>query len=346
MRRLFLALALAAFTSAPAPAQTPAGQAPQNQTRDAQIAARRLEIPIRARPLAHAPPRYSIPIALGGVELDAMLDTGSVGLRVLSRALPANAYAPTQRTSSYGFGSGARLDGFIANGQVAIAGLSASTPFEFVQSVGCTRREPDCVMQRMDFAHYGIGGNGVPDQGYTAIIGIGLRSNRGDAPNPLPILGAPAWIVRLPRAGETEGILILNPSSADLEGYAFFQLPHQEAGEGWGDNMLPACLTNSANDAHVCLPALIDSGAPGVKIQSAEARPGDWPAQSRLTLSFQRQTGDIALNFVSNGGPGAHVETRAPEGEPQRLMLGTLPYFSFDVFYDSVHGVVGLKPRA
>ena len=309
--------------------------------------AQRVEIPIRAVNVARGAPRYSIPVSVGGVTLDAMLDTGSSGLRVLSRALPASAYQVTSERSAFGFGSGAELRGFIANAPLAVGGVSGAAPFELVQSVGCTQRAPNCPQARIPFARYGIGGNGVPDAGFPAIIGIGMRHGEDGARNPLPLIGAARWIVELPRPGETAGKLILNPTDDELAGFRRFQLPRQPVGDGWADNALPACLTNDDTHAHICLPSILDSGAPGVHIRSNNAHTADWPGRSHATLVFAHRSGDLSLPFVIDSGLGTHVEPLAPAPrQPDLLMVGTLPYFAFDVFYDAEHGIMGLKPRA
>ena len=333
MKKLLLHAALVcALLSTPAFAQTPTPQ--------------RAEIPIHARSFTRGAPRYSIPVTLGGVALDAMFDTGSSGLRVLARALPANAYTPTGETSHYGYGSGAQLEGFITRAPLTIGPLSADAPFEFVQSVGCTARSPDCPMQHMDFATYGIGGNGVAGDGYTAIIGVGLRRSDDGSFNPLPLLGAATWIVELPRTNQADGKLILNPSAADLAGFTLIQLPHQErGGTGWADNALAACITSDVSHHTICLPALLDSGAPGVRIQTTQAHPADWPPRGPAHVNFGSANSALSYAFVSNSGLGTHLETEEPRNQPERLFLGTLTYFSFDVLYDSVHGVIGLRPR-
>jgi hypothetical protein len=75
----------------------------------------RIEVPVQQLTLPDGMIRYSVPVSTGGnAPIEAMLDTGSFGLRVLNRALSSNEYTPTQIQRIYRFGSGVRLHGIIA----------------------------------------------------------------------------------------------------------------------------------------------------------------------------------------------------------------------------------------
>src|SRR5262249_40031980 len=72
----------------------------------------RFEVPIKQTVLTDKVTRYSIPVAVRGSRpVDVMLDTGSTGLRMLPGAFPNAAYAVSNQSSVYGYGSGVRLNG-------------------------------------------------------------------------------------------------------------------------------------------------------------------------------------------------------------------------------------------
>jgi len=50
-------------------------------------------------------------------------------------------------------------------------------------------------------AQYGIQGDGLPGEGFVAIMGVNMGHD--PVPNPLIALGVKRWIVELPRPGET-----------------------------------------------------------------------------------------------------------------------------------------------
>lgn len=63
-------------------------------------------------------------------------------------------------------------------------------------------------------ADYGIGGDGLPREGFDAILGVSMRGS--DAPsaatNPLSVIGSRHWIVIPPEPGTAApGRLIINP---------------------------------------------------------------------------------------------------------------------------------------
>ena len=75
-------------------------------------AAARSELPITQTVLPDGAIRYSVPITVGdGPPIEAMLDTGSFGIRVLKSALAPGQYADAGRHVSYNFGGGIKLDG-------------------------------------------------------------------------------------------------------------------------------------------------------------------------------------------------------------------------------------------
>jgi hypothetical protein len=89
----------------------------------ASLAFDRVEVPIKQTALSDGEIRYSIPANVGASSaIDAMLDTGSSGLRVLLGAVPESAYSVTGQASVYGYGSGVRFTGVIANSVITIGG--------------------------------------------------------------------------------------------------------------------------------------------------------------------------------------------------------------------------------
>ncbi len=328
MRQLAVMGVMAALMVAPiASAQTP----------------QRAEVPIHNFASPTGLTFYSIPLTLGTAHVEALLDTGSSGLRVLSRALNAPDYATAQTPTDYAFGSGTRMTGVVATGALTLGGLTAPVQFALVQATQCTARIPDCPASKTSFAHFGVAGGGQPDQGLLGLIGVGLR--KGDSvDNPLASLGVTSWIVDLPRPGETQGRLVLNPSAGELAGYTLFQLQAGPQG-GWLDTAVPACVEDEATHISACAGAFLDSGAPGIRVGAPVSAAG-FPEHSRAHLNFPHAGGDVSADFTLSEGPGTHVAVIDPGPMPQRLFLGTVPFALFSVFYDSGHGVIGLKPRA
>jgi hypothetical protein len=183
----------------------------------------RVEVPVRQVRLSDGVIRYSVPVSVGGSRVEAMLDTGSFGLRVLAGALPPGQYAPTQIQRNFSFASGAQFRGMIATAVVGIGGAStgAAVPIQVVGQVDCVARMPNCPASRVSPSRYGIGGNGLGGEGFQAILGLSLRSPHVymGAANPLASVGTRRWIVILPRPEGGPGVIIINPDPSELVGF-------------------------------------------------------------------------------------------------------------------------------
>ena len=320
VRTLLLLLPLVAVTTS-----MPARAAPGD----------RVELPGREIDLPNGDRRYALSLQIDGQTVDAGIDTGSTGLRVLSRAIPQ---AAGQRGSEVGYfyTSGTEFRGRAVDVPVSLGGLSATVRVQRIDSVGCTRQKPDCPASRVDADRYGIQGDGLPGQGFVAILGIGLKPDA--IANPFEMLGARQWILDLPVAGKA-GRLILNPSLSDLAGFRRFSI----ADDG---NDLPTCLVGPQADARICGMGHFDSGAPGIVVTTRQTGPawrpgtpmqivmGDKKAIAAMQVTVGRRDEGSAMRIVPN------FEATAP-----RISLGLAPYFHWSVLYDATARQIGLRDR-
>lgn len=206
----------------------------------------RIEVPISQTVQSNGMVRYSIPVTIGGQPVEAMLDTGSFGLRVLSRAVPSGAYEATAETRHFRYTSGARFNGNLARAVVGIGGASTGQPIpiQVVDSVDCSENHPECPASRVSPEDYRIAGTGVAGEGFAVIIGTSMRkSGRAfSADNPLSYLGQ-RWIIVLPARGSAaSGRLVINPNPSEVGRFKRVQLSRQRSPEeagatpGWKDD--------------------------------------------------------------------------------------------------------------
>jgi hypothetical protein len=66
---------------------------------------------------------YSVELTVGGHPVEAMLDSGSTGLRLLPAAVPANAVRKTSTQSIYSYAIGVEPRGAFAKAKVGVGGL-------------------------------------------------------------------------------------------------------------------------------------------------------------------------------------------------------------------------------
>lgn len=322
------------------------------------ITAPRIDVPISQSVLPNGDTRYSVPVTVGdSAPMEAALDTGSFGLRVLARALSAGQYEATAIERHYAFGSGARFNGVLARGQIGIGTAKTEVPvlFQLVQSVDCTERRPKCPASHLDPKDYRIAGSGFAGSGYEAILGISLRKApmADSADNPLGALGAERWIVALPRPGQpTPGHLIVNPRSDEVAGFTLFHLEPQPWGQGdgsrapgWKDMALSGCLVNEASKQSFCGPTLLDSGAPGFAMNSSKIkRPTAWPEGTSVKLRLAGGDKPLEIPFKVGHDAASKVHL-SPGAQEARLSAGSLPYYSYAVLYDVKNGLLGMKAR-
>lgn len=299
----------------------------------------RSEVPVREVLLSDGARRYAVTLTVAGHRIDAGLDTGSVGLRVLPDA--AAGAKPTGSSRIYSYGAGTELEGPDAKAVVTIGDLTAPITIQAVRAVGCTRARPNCYASKLSPAQFGIQGDGLPGEGFRAILGTGLA--RADLPNPLAALGARRWIVELPRPGEAgTGRLILNPP--DQEVADFVPLPRADDRR---NDWLRGCLSRTGDPSQICAPTLIDSGAPGIQVVNHSGRA--WPDGTAGRLTFQ----------IAGAGPGAAVDFKSgmrkqashlmfvqDERVPgARIRSGLIAYFAYSVLYDADRDSIAVRAR-
>lgn len=300
----------------------------------------RAELPIRAVVLPDGVRRYSVRLAIDGQPVEAQLDTGSTGLRVLKGGLSGAAATAGGASVRYSYGSGVELAGTRLSAAVEFAGLTAGpVPIERVDEVRCVERKPDCPAATLPATDYRIGGNGIAGQGFLAIIGTGLHADT--VPNPLVALGIRRWIVDLPRDGEPQGRLVLNPDDGEVARFRQFGV--------LGDsNQVVACLVRTDRPKRICGPAMIDTGASGLRVQGG--RPEEmWPRGTPAVIALG--SGNDTVSFPVTIGrrdqaSGMFAFPRRAGGDRTTLNLGLAPFFRWSVLFDADARRIGVAERS
>lgn len=321
-------------------------------------AAERADVPVHQTVLPDGTPRYSVPVTVGdGPPIEAALDTGSFGLRVMASALSPEQYEATDVQRRYPFGSGARFDGVLARATVGVGPIRSDAPILFhrIDRVDCVETKPDCPASKVKAEDYRIAGDGYPGQGFQAILGLSLRRApvADSALNPLAVAGDRSWILVLPQPGSSEpGHLIIDPDAGDRAGFTLVKLDPQPASgggdpPGWADAALEGCLVGSGHGERYCGRTVLDTGAPGLSVATSGvggAKP--WGAGRSATFEIGGTGGPVSIPFKTGDGPATQVTLHPPRGQGPVISAGTLPYFNYAVLYDARAGTIGFKPRA
>ena len=301
--------------------------------------AQRAEVPIKRVTLSNGDRRYSVTVTVDGQPVEAGLDTGSTGLRILAASLPGSSGARGE-TVRISYGSGVEFTGAAVPVQLALGMLpAAKARVQRIDTVACTARVPDCAArEKVEAADYRIQGDGLPGEGFVAILGIGMRAD--PVGNPLAALGVRRWIVELPRPGDSgPGRLILNPDETEVARYRQFRFV--------GDtNQVAGCIVAAAPKTKLCAPAMIDTGAVGLRVQggtadqilpngtAAEIIVGDDRATASMPVTIGRRDQATAMRLYPARRPGE-----------VSLSFGIAPYFHWSILYDAEQRRFGLADR-
>lgn len=301
--------------------------------------AQQVEVPIKAVTLSNGDRRYAITLTVNGQPIEAGLDTGSTGLRILAASLPGGAGLRGESVR-ISYGSGVEFTGPAVGVSLGVGALpTRKAKVARIDKVACVARVPDCAArEKVDAADYRIQGDGLPGEGFVAIMGIGMRAD--PVGNPLVALGVKRWIVELPRPGDTApGRLILNPDEAEVakfRQFAFIRDTNQVAG----------CIVAADNSAKVCAPAMIDTGANGLRVQGgteAQILPRGTPGT--IVVGDERATASMPVVIGRRDqAAGMRLYPSRRPGELS-LSLGIAPYFHWSVLYDADKHRFGLADR-
>ncbi len=335
-----LALALGVTTAPSSFAQPPPAALP------------RTEVPIREVMLSDGARRYAVRITVGASSFEAGLDTGSAGLRVLPGALaPGDAVkGGLLKADSYSYGSGTMLSGRVSSGDLRIGALTANIDLQLVDQISCTRSAPDCPVAHLPIAQYGVQGDGLPGEGFRAILGVNMAD--AELPTPLAAIGARRWIVELPRPSENKpGRLILNPTDEETARFVMLPIsPEYAAMQGGLHDAVLGCLVNPATKAKACGLVMLDTGAPGIRVHDSDSDLKPWPQGAQAALTFYASPTQPVLGETFTIDDRVHASHLQFETSPRPnrtvIFAGINPYLAFDVLYDPAHQRIGLAPRA
>ncbi|HEY3801615.1 MAG TPA: DUF3443 family protein [Kofleriaceae bacterium] len=294
--------------------------------------------------------RFSIPVVIGGTVINAMLDTGSSGLRIIKGAVPDSAFTcATATATTYSYHSGLELDGFVARATVGfiseLGSIATPAPIQvmYVDQVACASSEPDCGANGIsidDFTAFG---------GFKAILGVRMRNAVDSIGSPLAQLpGQPRFVVQAPAYGGTSGTLTVGPP--DTSAFATLQLPAFDGvmlangTPAWDDRYgIPACLDDATSGVDYCEPAEWDTGNPPTYVEWPAAT-GDSVLGSGSQISVT--IGSLASYAFTVGAtpvPGIDDVELEPVSGSGFMNLGTALFFHDDALFDPLHGIVGLR---
>jgi hypothetical protein len=305
-------------------------------------------VPIRASATATSDFRLSVVLTINGVPVEAMLDTGSSGLRVFASAVADAGLPDSGVAASQKYNSGETYYGYIATADVGLAGQDMPGTAIQVVTAECepTDASADACATKPSFFSY------------PAIVGIGLRESESPpVRSPFASLsGLPSFTIHLNgsfgTSSDDAGVLELGVSQQEYESFFQFQLPveHASTPDYFLDDAVQSCVTDDTTRISWCEGTLFDTGDPNPYVETLDAGNYTLPDGTPMTAVV------LALGGGCTFSSYAYAASAANENELQvRRLTGTTTvynnlslhaFYQYDVLYDQVLGRIGLRPRA
>ena len=284
------------------------------------ILATALVVPLHIVQGTHGEPRLGLDVTIGSDPIRVMVDTGSPGLRLLSRVLHPNSATRTGRSAAGGYASTLQLQGEEASAQLTIgAARGDRVPLELVDSYHFADNGPQGTPEMFGGAFPGI-------------IGIGMQTTpRGTCcTSPLPALADGLGMRYVVRAAFSGPQLILNPDDATAQTFTMADI----GPGGWPQG----CVTIDGMLAYdLCGEVLFDTGAFGVTVLTNGA---DAPAgfASRGAVAHLR-VGDWNHDFTAGRGIRINVRPGAFTG----IIVGLDALQRIDLLFNFNNHQLGLR---
>ena len=323
------------------------------------------------QPLAELPLRvdcltgdiaFVVKVKIGTTEVDALVDTGSSGLRIVDGVVTATDLASRSNTAvQAAYGSGTVVEGVVATANVSLGALTTAAPIklEIVTSAHCSAAKPGCPVANTSFDQFAF--KGAAGGTYKAIIGVGMRNgpNSQQVANPIAQLPMkPAYVIDIGAYGATTGVLRIGPTPVQVAGFKTITHPALPNGvaldNGVGafdDRQMPVCIVNTTQSKTFCLDALFDCGNGTTDINaSAAAGNGNIPVGNVVDVSLlttldptSAPLGTYAVTVAAPPKAGLDKFVIAQDAS-DIINIGTSVFFRFQVYLDQANGIEGVDP--
>jgi hypothetical protein len=304
-------------------------------------------VPIHASATVTSDFRLSISLTINGVPVEALLDTGSSGLRVFASAVADAGLPDSGAAASQKYNSGETYYGYLATANIGLAGQQMPDAAIQVVTAECepTDASPDACVPNPTFFSF------------PAIVGIGLReSSSPPVRSPFASLsGLPSFTIHLNGSFGTSnddgGVLELGVSQQEYESYFQFQLPVEltSTPDYFRDYAVQSCVTDETTGTPWCEFTLFDTGDPNPYVETLDAGFVTLPDGTPMNVVLFALDGGCAFSSYGYSATSANengFQVRKLAGGAVYNNLSMHAFYQYDVLYDQALGRIGLRPRA
>jgi hypothetical protein len=192
-------------------------------------------------------------------------------------------------------------------------------------------------------------------RGLPAIMGVGLRLNSQDdgIANPLAQLpGNGRYIVSFPKYGDHTGYVIINPTDLELSDFIQFHVSKYGAllpdgYNSWDDKNVHG--TFAINGTALEEPTQVDSGTSDILLYTGTDTVEHIAAAGTIASIQLNDTtksqGQIVFPFTTGRVVGQNRVFIEPANGKKSYIFGDPLFFAYDIYFDQVNGIIGLKKK-
>jgi len=282
----------------------------------------------------HGRTSIGLPVQMDGKSVYLMLDTGTRGVRVLSKVLPRSGYPSAGTRSSLTFETDAQISGAAVTLPMSIVGTKpVDVAAQAVDEVSCLKINKRCVA--MD------GYTGEFGWAFSGILGVGADDPRDTCCTP-PLRALPSNIGQryMVRSNLARPFLVLSPSVAVTKDFSLVPLTLGKDGSvQW-----PVGCVQVGSKMRFCAPVVFSTGGTDmIRIETDKAP--DWSGDVDEHTPFAQGNYDVILGVRDwahrfNDAQVTIVKT-APGAN--RIVIGLMSLQNIDLLFDFAHGQLGLR---
>jgi hypothetical protein len=295
-------------------------------------------IPLSVVPADQGHARLGLPVQLDGKAVYLAFDTGTQGVRVLTKVLPGTSYPVTGDDTSLAFANGAVVSGPSARVPVSVIGTKpVDMNVQTVNDVRCQRTQKRCLAMDGYTGEFGFS--------FSGIFGVGAEP-ASDACCTPPLRALPDHIGQryLVHANFAKPFAIVSPSAALTRD--FVRVPLGAAQNGATRSRWPSGCVQVGDKMRFCAPVVFATGSTDMIRVETDKAP-NWTDDGDENTVLAQGNYDVALGIGSwtHRYEGAQVVVAKTAPGANRIVVGLTAMQNFDILLDFEKGELGLFAR-
>lgn len=290
-------------------------------------------IPLHVERADEGHARLGLPVQLNGKAVYMAFDTGTQGVRVLSKVLPAVNYPLAGPATSLTFANGAVVSGPSVKLPFSVIGTKpVDLTVQTVNDVRCQRNQKHCLAMDGYTGEFGIAFSGV--------LGAGAAQINDDCcTQPLRALPGNIGQRYLVHANFGKPFVILSPSTGLTHEFTMVPMTASQNGAvQW-----PVGCVQVGDKMRFCAPVVFATGSTGMIRVETDKAP-NWTDDGDENDVLAQGNYDVALGVGSwvHRYESAQVTVAKAKPGASRIVVGLMAMQNLDLLLDFPHGQLGL----